>query len=99
MRVRFPTPDLSRVSMRVTFAVWRPCTKVACTVALVVGIGGCASHPKPGAEPSLGLSTADASSRSENLKPAEAVLRTPELTVTRAPWQYGDAVGSLITTP
>jgi hypothetical protein len=50
-------------------------------------------------EPTLALSTAAELGPSEAAKTSEAVARSPELLVTRAAWQFGDAVGSLVTTP
>ncbi len=73
--------------------------RFAIPAALCAGIFGCSTAPKPAPEPSLGLSTADATPKPEPMKASEAVRQTPELTVTRAPWEYGEANGTLITTP
>lgn len=73
--------------------------RFAIPAALLACIVGCTSAPQPAPEPSLGLSAAEAAPKPEPLKASEAVRQTPELTVTRAPWEFGDANGVLITTP
>lgn len=82
----------------------RPFRGTRCAAAgLLLALAGCANNPKPvaapvgGHDPALGLSTADATPRTD-VSAADAA-KPEELVTTRAPWQYGDAVGLLITTP
>lgn len=66
---------------------------------MLASIVGCTTAPKAAPEPSLGLSTADATAKPEPLKASDAVRQMPELTVTRSPWEFSEANGVLITTP
>lgn len=65
----------------------------------VVSLSGCATPHAAVPEPSLGVSTSEATASASPVKTSEAVWNTPELTVTRSSWQFGEASGTLIVTP
>lgn len=70
------------------------------TIAATMGVAGCTTQSKaPAPEPALGVSPTEVAPKPEPMKASEAVRQSPELTVTRAVWQFGEANGTLITTP
>ena len=92
-------PGMFRNHRARSIAHVRSLIRITSIAGVLITLAGCANQPQAQPEPALGISTPEVTLTTPSLKASEAVRKTPELTVTRAAWQFAEADGVLITTP